>query len=91
MGLIEYVLHVFVSYVGWRYVHMNNNVNVCRVISPVLYLFIIHRLCVCCPQTEGVRVSVDVLSLGLESPFLFVVRQKQAVLSFQVPLILRGL
>ncbi|KAK0135075.1 SID1 transmembrane family member 2 [Merluccius polli] len=42
-------------------------------------------------KTEGVRVSVDVLSVGLESPFLFVVRQKQGVLSFQVPLILRGL
>ncbi|KAG7270512.1 hypothetical protein CRUP_026404 [Coryphaenoides rupestris] len=42
--------------------------------------------------TEGVRVSVDVLTEGLvESPFLFVVRQKQAVLSFQVPLVLRGL
>ncbi|KAE8295552.1 SID1 transmembrane family member 2 Precursor [Larimichthys crocea] len=41
-------------------------------------------------KTEGVRVSVDVLSQG-ESPTLFVVRQKQAVLSFQVPLILRGL
>ena len=90
MGLIEYVLHVFV---GWRYVHMNNIVNVCRAISPVLYLFTIRGLCVrvCRPQTEGVRVSVDVLSVGLESPFLFVVRQKQAVLSFQVPLILRGL
>ncbi|KAJ3590918.1 hypothetical protein NHX12_008866, partial [Muraenolepis orangiensis] len=43
-------------------------------------------------RTEGVRVSVDVLTVGLDnSPFLFVVRQKQAVLSFQVPLILRGL
>lgn len=42
-------------------------------------------------QTEGVRVSVDVLSQSLESPILFVIRQKQAVLSFQVPLILRGL
>ncbi|KAM8768916.1 SID1 transmembrane family member 2 isoform 2-T2 [Acanthopagrus schlegelii] len=42
-------------------------------------------------KTEGVRVSVDVLSQGFESPILFVVRQKQAVLSFQVPLILRGL
>ncbi|XP_059187058.1 SID1 transmembrane family member 2 isoform X1 [Centropristis striata] len=42
-------------------------------------------------KTEGVRVSVDVLSQGLESPILFVIRQKQAVLSFQVPLILRGL
>uniref|UniRef100_UPI0037E82B09 SID1 transmembrane family member 2 isoform X2 n=1 Tax=Semicossyphus pulcher TaxID=241346 RepID=UPI0037E82B09 len=42
-------------------------------------------------KTEGVRVTVDVLSQGLESPILFVVRQKQAVLSFQVPLILRGL
>ncbi|CAJ1066138.1 SID1 transmembrane family member 2 isoform X2 [Xyrichtys novacula] len=42
-------------------------------------------------KTEGVRVTVDVLSRGLESPILFVVRQKQAVLSFQVPLILRGL
>lgn len=42
-------------------------------------------------QTEGVRVSVDVFSQGFESPILFVVRQKQAVLSFQIPLILRGL
>ncbi|KAM3615829.1 uncharacterized protein V6R79_008405 [Siganus canaliculatus] len=42
-------------------------------------------------KTEGVRVSVDVLSQGFESPTLFVVRQQQAVLSFQVPLILRGL
>ncbi|XP_074534839.1 SID1 transmembrane family member 2 isoform X2 [Halichoeres trimaculatus] len=42
-------------------------------------------------KTEGVRVTVDVLSRGLESPILFVIRQKQAVLSFQVPLILRGL
>lgn len=42
-------------------------------------------------QTEGVRVSVDVQASGAESPILFVVRQKQAVVSFQVPLILRGL
>ncbi|KAG5837376.1 hypothetical protein ANANG_G00238610 [Anguilla anguilla] len=42
-------------------------------------------------KTEGVRVSVDVLASGVESPILFVVRQKQAVVSFQVPLILRGL
>ncbi|XP_041733498.1 SID1 transmembrane family member 2 isoform X2 [Coregonus clupeaformis] len=43
-------------------------------------------------KTEGVRVTVDVLSEGaVSSPILFVVRQKQAVLSFQVPLILRGL
>lgn len=42
-------------------------------------------------KTEGVRVTVDLLSHGLESPILFVIRQKQAVLSFQVPLILRGL
>ncbi|KAM8902399.1 SID1 transmembrane family member 2 isoform 2-T4 [Spinachia spinachia] len=42
-------------------------------------------------KSEGVRVSVDVLSQGFESPILFVVRQKQAVLSFQIPLILRGL
>ncbi|XP_013129319.1 SID1 transmembrane family member 2 isoform X2 [Oreochromis niloticus] len=42
-------------------------------------------------KTEGVRVSVDLLSNKSESPILFVVRQKQAVLSFQVPLILRGL
>lgn len=42
-------------------------------------------------KTEGIRVTVDGLSEGLESPILFVVRQKQAVLSFQVPLILRGL
>lgn len=42
-------------------------------------------------KSEGVRVTVDVLSQASESPILFVVRQKQAVLSFQVPLILRGL
>ncbi|XP_073674185.1 SID1 transmembrane family member 2 isoform X2 [Garra rufa] len=42
-------------------------------------------------KTEGVRVSVELLSEGTQSPVLFVVRQKQAVLSFQVPLILRGL
>ncbi|MBN3307046.1 SIDT2 protein, partial [Amia calva] len=41
--------------------------------------------------TEGVRVSVDVLLEGVENPLLFVVRQKQAVVSFQVPLVLRGL
>uniref|UniRef100_A0A7N6AXH6 SID1 transmembrane family, member 2 n=1 Tax=Anabas testudineus TaxID=64144 RepID=A0A7N6AXH6_ANATE len=40
-------------------------------------------------KVKGVRVSV--LSQLSESPILFVVRQKQAVLSFQVPLILRGL
>ncbi|KAF4085756.1 hypothetical protein AMELA_G00098550 [Ameiurus melas] len=42
-------------------------------------------------KTEGVRVSVELLSEGTKNPVLFVVRQKQAVLSFQVPLILRGL
>ncbi|XP_058866366.1 SID1 transmembrane family member 2-like isoform X2 [Acipenser ruthenus] len=42
-------------------------------------------------KTEGVRVSVNVLSKAVENPILFVVRQKQAVVSFQVPLILRGL
>ncbi|XP_041850646.1 SID1 transmembrane family member 2 isoform X2 [Melanotaenia boesemani] len=42
-------------------------------------------------KTEGVRVTVDVMQQHLESPILFVVRQKQAVMSFQVPLILRGL
>ncbi|XP_014805000.1 PREDICTED: SID1 transmembrane family member 2, partial [Calidris pugnax] len=43
------------------------------------------------PQTEGVRVSVNVLSDHKDLPVLFVVRQKEAVVSFQVPLILRGL
>nr|XP_015192955.1 PREDICTED: SID1 transmembrane family member 2 isoform X2 [Lepisosteus oculatus] len=42
-------------------------------------------------KTEGVRVSVIVFSDGAENPISFVVRQKQAVVSFQVPLILRGL
>ncbi|KAL2295737.1 LOW QUALITY PROTEIN: hypothetical protein Nmel_017258 [Mimus melanotis] len=41
--------------------------------------------------TEGVRVSVHVLSQYKDRPVLFVVRQKEAVVSFQVPLILRGL
>ncbi|NXG57546.1 SIDT2 protein, partial [Hemiprocne comata] len=38
-----------------------------------------------------VRVSVNVLSDHKDPPVLFVVRQKEAVVSFQVPLILRGL
>ncbi|XP_058713220.1 SID1 transmembrane family member 2 isoform X1 [Poecile atricapillus] len=42
-------------------------------------------------RTEGVRVSVNVLSDHKDQPVLFVVRQKEAVVSFQVPLILRGL
>ncbi|XP_048836964.1 SID1 transmembrane family member 2 isoform X3 [Brienomyrus brachyistius] len=42
-------------------------------------------------KTEGVRVSVNVQSEQVDSPILFVVRQKQAVVSFQVPLVLRGL
>ncbi|NXJ69637.1 SIDT2 protein, partial [Rostratula benghalensis] len=42
-------------------------------------------------RTEGVRVSVKVLSDHKDLPVLFVVRQKEAVVSFQVPLILRGL
>ncbi|XP_074792820.1 SID1 transmembrane family member 2 isoform X1 [Natator depressus] len=42
-------------------------------------------------RTEGVRVTVNVLSEQKEMPLLFVVRQKEAVVSFQVPLILRGL
>ncbi|XP_064588003.1 SID1 transmembrane family member 2 isoform X2 [Zonotrichia leucophrys gambelii] len=42
-------------------------------------------------RTEGVRVSVNVLSDQKDQPVLFVVRQKEAVVSFQVPLILRGL
>ncbi|XP_048120728.1 SID1 transmembrane family member 2 isoform X1 [Alosa alosa] len=42
-------------------------------------------------KTEGVRVWVNLLTNNTKSPILFVVRQKQAVLSFQVPLILRGL
>uniref|UniRef100_A0A8C9VD87 SID1 transmembrane family member 2 n=1 Tax=Scleropages formosus TaxID=113540 RepID=A0A8C9VD87_SCLFO len=42
-------------------------------------------------RNKGVRVSVNVQSEQVENPILIVVRQKQAVLSFQVPLILRGL
>nr|KAF6439008.1 SID1 transmembrane family member 2 [Molossus molossus] len=42
-------------------------------------------------RTEGVRVSVNVLNKQKGAPLLFVVRQKEAVVSFQVPLILRGL
>ncbi|KAK7944405.1 hypothetical protein WMY93_000133 [Mugilogobius chulae] len=40
--------------------------------------------------TEGVRLTVDVLSRDLDHPVQFVVRQKQDVLSFQVPMMLRG-
>ncbi|XP_067166234.1 SID1 transmembrane family member 2 isoform X3 [Apteryx mantelli] len=46
---------------------------------------------VCRNRTEGVRVSVNVLSEQNDMPVLFVVRQKEAVVSFQVPLVLRGL
>lgn len=42
-------------------------------------------------KSEGVRLSVELQSESALNPVLFVVRQKQAVLSFQVPLILRGL
>ncbi|XP_027267844.1 SID1 transmembrane family member 2 isoform X3 [Cricetulus griseus] len=42
-------------------------------------------------RTEGVRVSVNILNKQKGAPLLFVVRQKEAVVSFQVPLILRGL
>ncbi|XP_038634547.1 SID1 transmembrane family member 2 isoform X1 [Scyliorhinus canicula] len=42
-------------------------------------------------KTGGVRVNVNVLSEQSKSPVLFVIRQQKAVLSFQVPLILRGL
>ncbi|XP_060702675.1 SID1 transmembrane family member 2 isoform X2 [Hemiscyllium ocellatum] len=42
-------------------------------------------------KTEGVRVHVNVLSEQSKNPVLFVIRQQKAVLSFQVPLILRGL
>ncbi|XP_077163231.1 SID1 transmembrane family member 2 isoform X2 [Paroedura picta] len=42
-------------------------------------------------RTEGVRVAVSVPRAQKEAPVLFVVRQKEAVVSFQVPLVLRGL
>ncbi|KAM8927085.1 SID1 transmembrane family member 2 isoform 2-T2 [Pelodytes ibericus] len=42
-------------------------------------------------KTEGVRVSVNMKSDQKGTPLLFVVRQKEAVMSFQVPLTLRGL
>ncbi|XP_063292142.1 SID1 transmembrane family member 2 isoform X3 [Pelobates fuscus] len=42
-------------------------------------------------KTEGVRVSVNMLSDQKVTPLLVVVRQKEAVLSFQAPLTLRGL
>lgn len=35
-------------------------------------------------RTEGVRVSVNVLNKQKGAPLLFVVRQKEAVVSFQV-------
>ncbi|MEE6513336.1 hypothetical protein FKM82_020901 [Ascaphus truei] len=42
-------------------------------------------------KTEGVRVSVNILSEQKGTPLLFGVRQKESVVSFQVPLTLRGL
>uniref|UniRef100_UPI00398EFF84 SID1 transmembrane family member 2 isoform X3 n=1 Tax=Pristiophorus japonicus TaxID=55135 RepID=UPI00398EFF84 len=42
-------------------------------------------------KSEGVRVHVNVVSEQAKNPVLFVIRQQKAVVSFQVPLILRGL
>ncbi|XP_072886214.1 SID1 transmembrane family member 2 isoform X4 [Hemitrygon akajei] len=42
-------------------------------------------------KTEGVRVHVNVLSEQAKNPVLFVIRQQKAVVSFQAPLMLRGL
>uniref|UniRef100_H3B1E4 SID1 transmembrane family member 1 n=1 Tax=Latimeria chalumnae TaxID=7897 RepID=H3B1E4_LATCH len=43
------------------------------------------------PQVEAVRVYVTTTSDDLQYPVLFVIRQQKGVLSWQVPLILRGL
>uniref|UniRef100_A0A3B4A5G9 SID1 transmembrane family, member 2 n=1 Tax=Periophthalmus magnuspinnatus TaxID=409849 RepID=A0A3B4A5G9_9GOBI len=42
-------------------------------------------------MTEGLRVSVNVLSNVSHSPIQFVLRQRHSVMSFPVPLIIRGL
>ncbi|XP_069752397.1 SID1 transmembrane family member 2-like [Narcine bancroftii] len=42
-------------------------------------------------KMEGVRVHVNVLSEQAKNPVLFVIRQQKAVVSFQAPLMLRGL
>ncbi|XP_078283098.1 SID1 transmembrane family member 2 isoform X1 [Rhinoraja longicauda] len=42
-------------------------------------------------KTEGVRVHVNVISEQARNPVLFVIRQQKAVVSFQAPLMLRGL
>lgn len=42
-------------------------------------------------QVDAVRVYVNSSSENLQYPVLFVVRQQKGVLSWQVPLIFRGL
>uniref|UniRef100_A0A8D0DM37 SID1 transmembrane family member 1 n=1 Tax=Salvator merianae TaxID=96440 RepID=A0A8D0DM37_SALMN len=44
-----------------------------------------------CPQVDAVRVNVKSDSEDLQYPVMFVVRQQKGVLSWQVPLIFRGL
>ncbi|RLV98955.1 hypothetical protein DV515_00010207 [Chloebia gouldiae] len=48
-------------------------------------------LCSLFPQVDAVRVYVNSSSENLQYPVLFVVRQQKGVLSWQVPLIFRGL
>uniref|UniRef100_A0A8B9QKW5 SID1 transmembrane family member 1 n=1 Tax=Apteryx owenii TaxID=8824 RepID=A0A8B9QKW5_APTOW len=54
----------------------------CLLQTPISTLF---------PQVDAVRVYVNSSSENLQYPVLFVVRQQKGVLSWQVPLIFRGL
>lgn len=58
--------------------------------SELLHIYAFNRT-VTRNRTEGIRVSVFVNSTKNETPVLFVVRQLQSVVSFQIPLVLRGL
>ncbi|XP_043936900.1 SID1 transmembrane family member 2 [Protopterus annectens] len=58
--------------------------------SELLHIYAFNRT-VTRNRTEGIRVSVIVNSTKNETPVLFVVRQLQAVVSFPIPLVLRGL
>uniref|UniRef100_A0A8D2P451 SID1 transmembrane family member 1 n=1 Tax=Zosterops lateralis melanops TaxID=1220523 RepID=A0A8D2P451_ZOSLA len=59
-----------------------------RTNSALLSTFSLHSLF---PQVDAVRVYVNSSSENLQYPVLFVVRQQKGVLSWQVPLIFRGL
>uniref|UniRef100_A0A8B9QBK1 SID1 transmembrane family member 1 n=1 Tax=Apteryx owenii TaxID=8824 RepID=A0A8B9QBK1_APTOW len=66
-------------------------VNYSRVWSSLLFCLLQTPISTLFPQVDAVRVYVNSSSENLQYPVLFVVRQQKGVLSWQVPLIFRGL